>query len=113
MPQPLVEEQRHLQRLRNRRRASHRLARAHLGAGIDGEFRDSDVQLIGLDAEPVGDVDDLVVADDLAEAHEGGYGVYLMRRLTDSFSIDTSNPPGTELTMGKRFSSGNGAGGGE
>ncbi len=41
---------------------------------------------------------------DLSEPREGGYGVYLMRRLTDHVEISTDRPPGTEISLTKKIS---------
>ena len=41
---------------------------------------------------------------DLNRPHEGGYGVYLMKRLTDGLSFVTSDPPGTEVVLVKNIS---------
>jgi len=40
---------------------------------------------------------------DLTKAHEGGYGLYLMRRLTDRFLISDFPPPGTTVILMKRI----------
>ncbi len=42
-------------------------------------------------------------APDLGEAHEGGYGVFLMKEMTDRLEIRTDTPPGTEIILGKRL----------
>ncbi len=38
---------------------------------------------------------------DLSEAHEGGYGIFLMKQLTDRLEIDVSDPPGTSFSLYK------------
>ncbi len=39
---------------------------------------------------------------DLSEAHEGGYGVFIMRSIMDEVEYDTSGPKGTALKLVKR-----------
>ncbi|MBN1826755.1 MAG: ATP-binding protein [Candidatus Eisenbacteria bacterium] len=42
-------------------------------------------------------------APDLDLPHEGGYGVYLMKRLTDGIRFVVSDPPGTEVVLVKNL----------
>jgi len=40
---------------------------------------------------------------DLTEAHENGYGLYLMREMTDRFEVETEEPPGTTVLLMKEI----------
>lgn len=45
-------------------------------------------------------------APDLEEAREGGYGVFLMHRMTDRVEIRTDRSPGTEVSLSKKLRGG-------
>ncbi|MFH1279611.1 MAG: ATP-binding protein [Candidatus Eisenbacteria bacterium] len=42
---------------------------------------------------------------DLTEAHEGGYGLYLMKQLTDRFEVCAAERRGTTVILAKRIDS--------
>lgn len=46
---------------------------------------------------------DLSEEPDLSEAHEGGYGLFLMKRLTDRIEIVSDDAKGTTITLTKRI----------
>lgn len=50
---------------------------------------------------------------DLTEAHEGGYGLYLMRQLTDRFEVQSAGRRGTTVLLAKKISGGGDAGASE
>lgn len=42
-------------------------------------------------------------APDLSKPHEGGYGIHLIRRLTDEMTIETPEGGGNRFTVRRRF----------